>query len=222
MVVEVILELDYRGKRYKDVNKGLNAVGADFGKSVEAMTPLVRSLLTQYMEGVVQSVRDRMQVPWPQGTSAPGTFPGTLSRRSGELQSQFVPSRINVRGGSIGDLEVSFTLPGIAAVHERGATIFPKKAKYLTVPLPAALDSRGVALKPRARDWMNTFVLRSKKGNLLIVQKQPGGGLKPLYVLKKSVTIPKRLGFQEAFEAGLDFLADQIANEIIREFFNGG
>ena len=221
MVAAVEVELDWRGKRYTSVERGLEAVAGDIGGDVDKSGPLVRKLLQRYMSGVVKSVADRMNTPWPAGTSPAGQFPGTLSRRSGKLVSQFTDANIIVKGGSaLSDTSVSFNLPGIAAVHERGATIRPKKAQYLTIPLPPALDSRGVPILPRARDWQDTFIIRSKKGNLLIVRKK-GDGIEPLYVLKKSVVIPKRLGFEEAFDSGLDLLADTIAQEVIREFFNG-
>lgn len=222
MLPEVVVELDWRNKRYRDIERGLRAVGDDFERDLEALTPIVRKLLMQYMEGVVLSVAARTGTPWPQGTSPKGQFPGTLSRRSGDLRSKLNPAFIKVTGNETSDLAVSFTLTGIAAVHEQGAVIKPKKAKYLTIPLPPALDSRGVPKKPSARDWADTFILRSKKGNLLIVQKGEGKGkITPLYVLKKSVVIPKRLAFQEAFESGRDMLADKIAAETIKEFFHG-
>ena len=59
----------------------------------------------------------------------------------------------------------------IAAVQEFGATITPKTAKYLTVPLPAALEIKGVPRKKSAREWDNTFVAQSKAGNLIIFQR---------------------------------------------------
>lgn len=219
MVASVEVELDWRGKRFRDIERGLRAIGRDIDRDFEEVGPLVKKLMNQYMAGVVGSVRERMQTPWPLGTSPAGAFPGTLSKRSGELQAQFVPANINVTGNRTSDIEVSFTLPGIAAVHERGAIIRPKKSKYLTIPLPAALDARGVPLRPNARAWKDAFIIRPKKGNLLIVRRSIGGGIVPLYVLKKSVRIPKRLAFEEAFEAGTDLLADTIAQEIVREFF---
>lgn len=221
MLPEVQIELDWRGKRYRDVLRGLEAIGDDLDNSFDRMVPLVQKTLNAYMAGVIQSVADRSRTPYPAGTSPKGVFPGTLSKRSGKLLAGLNPARIKVTGQTEKDIQVSYTLQGIANVHERGATITPKKAKYLTIPLPPALTSRGLPKKPSARDWKDTFVLKSRKGNLLIVQKQPNGGILPLYVLKKSVTIPKRLGFEEAFLAGRDFLADQIANDVVREFFNG-
>lgn len=216
---DVEIELDWRGRRYKNVERGLDAIGTDLEKDFEKMTPLIKNILIDYMEGVVMSVADRARTPYPGGTSPAGRFPGTLSKRSGKLLASLSKDRIKVAGGMRSEVAVSYTLTGIATVHERGATIRPKRAKYLTVPLPPALTSRGIPKKKSARDWRNTFVLKSKKGNLLIVQKRADGGITPLYVLKKSVTIPKRLAFGEAFNAGRDFLADKIASDVIREFF---
>ncbi len=83
-------------------------------------------------------------------------------------------------------------VPFPLSVHEDGAVI-RKKGKMLAIPLPAALDSRGRPLKRGPRAWRNTFVARSRKGNLLIFQKR-GKDIIPLFVLKDQVKIPRRLG----------------------------
>lgn len=221
MPVPLTLELEWRGKRYRDVDRGLQAVADLTGQSLdEKFKPIARRVLRDYMKGVLGSVRQRISTPYPRGTSPAGQFPGTLSRRSGRLLSQFGDGEIDVQDTADGPA-VSFTLSGIAAVHERGAVIRAKNAQYLTIPLPAALNKNGTPKRPTARSWPNTFVQRSKKGNLLIFQKK-GDQIIPLYALKKSVRIPKRLAFEEAFEAGLDLLADQLADEILREFINAG
>jgi len=220
MLPDIDVELDWRGKRYRDVTKGLQAVALDLEADMDKIGPIVRKTLNDYMTGVVKSVEARTRGAYPSGTSAAGVFPGTLSKRSGSLNASLNPNRIKITGTD-DTIGVSFTLTGIAAVHEKGATITPKKAKYLTVPLPAALTGRGVPRKPNARAWKNTFVLKSKKGNLLIMQKRKRGELVPLYVLKKKVTIPKRLAFEPAFLSGRDFLADKIAQDVLREFTNG-
>ena len=51
----------------------------------------------------------------------------------------------------------------IAAVQEFGATITPKTAKYLTVPLPAALDKQGRARERRARGSGTTHSSPSRR-----------------------------------------------------------
>lgn len=218
MLPEISVELEWRGKRYRDVSRGIAAFTQDVEENLNAWLPIVRKELRNYMTGVVTSVRDRTTTPYPGGTSAAGTFPGTLSKRSGALSRSLSPQRIEIKGDDVKETTVSFRLTGIAVVHEQGATIRPKSAQYLTIPLPAALNPNGTPKRRSARDWQNTFVQRSKKGNLLIFQKGRGGNLVPLYVLKKQVRIPKRLAFEEAFEAGRDFLADRIAAEIVKEF----
>ena len=219
MLPDFDLDLEWRGKRYEDVNRGLVAFGVDVAEDFEKLMPVAKNIIRKYMEGVVKSVHDRVDTPYPGGTSRGGTFPGTLSKRSGKLASSLVPALIKDKGGK-DEISTSFTLTGIAVVHERGATIRAKNSQYLTIPLPAALNSRGVPLKPSARAWRNTFVAKSRKGNLLIFQKRGKNDIVPLYVLKKRVRIPKRLAFGEAFAAGKDLLADTLAAGLLKEFNN--
>ena len=220
-MIPVDIDLQWRGRRYEDVQRGLAAVRDDLDADTANLRPLVAGILRQYMEGVIKSVRARASTPWPGGTSEPGATPGTLSKRSGGLLRTLSTRRVTVADSGSGPIEVSFKLSGKAAVHERGATITPRNARYLTIPLPAALDSRGVPLRSSAREWSDTFIRRSRRGNLLIFRKDGGGGITPLYVLKKRVTIPPRLQFGDAFEAGKDRLADEIAVQVLREFQGG-
>ena len=84
---------------------------------------------------------------------------------------------------------------GEAAVHEHGATIRPRRAKYLAIPLPAALSSRGTLLR-RPRKWKNTFVAKSRKGNLIIFQKR-GKTIIPLFVPSTNLVVAPRVrGFE--------------------------
>jgi len=73
-------------------------------------------------------------------------------------------------------------------IHEYGGTI--EGSPWLTIPLPAAQTASGV-LRARARDWVDTFFRTSSNGNLILFQKR-GKEAVPLFVLKHSVTIPKR------------------------------
>lgn len=219
-MIPVELELNWKGERFTDVKRGLEAVAEDLEADTSNLRPIVRRILTDYMNGVVTSVRARASTPWPGGTSDEGQKPGTLSKRSGGLLKTLAVSRVNQSSNSSGPIEVSFKLSGKAAIHERGATIVPRNARYLTVPLPPALDSRGVPIRQSARDWKDTFVARSKRGSLLIFQKR-GREIVPLYVLVKKVTIPPRLQFGDAFRAGLNQLADEIATQVLRDFQGG-
>ena len=70
-----------------------------------------------------------------------------------------------------------------AALQQFGGTVTPKKGKYLTLPFPGVTGS--------ARQYENVFFRKSKAGNLVMFQKVEKG-LRPLFLLVKSVTIPSR------------------------------
>ena len=76
-----------------------------------------------------------------------------------------------------------------AGILETGGTIRPVKAKMLAIPLKAALTSAGV---PRytPREVPNSFIMRTKNGNLMIFAKSGKKRITPMFVLKNSVKIP--------------------------------
>lgn len=100
-----------------------------------------------------------------------------------------------------------------SAIHETGGTITAKNSTFLTIPLDAAKTPAGVLRKP-ARQWENTFVSRSAKGNLIIFQKN-AKGITPLFVLKKSVKIPARPYFRPALMESAKKIIE-IIGEVVR------
>jgi hypothetical protein len=109
-------------------------------------------------------------------------------------------AKIQDEGGTVRAKNASFTIQNIVGK--------PHLGPYLTVPL------KGV--KGRMKDYPGSFVIRSKKGSLLVVQprwskvrgKKTGWmgsgykvGIKPLFVLKFSVDIPKSGWFTNVIEA---------------------
>lgn len=85
-----------------------------------------------------------------------------------------------------------------ARVQEYGATIRPRRKKWLTIPLPDAKTAKGVTRGP-ARSFEDTFFRRSRKGNLLLSQRVASGEIRNLFVLKKRVRVPGRLGFRKVW-----------------------
>lgn len=75
-----------------------------------------------------------------------------------------------------------------AAIHEYGGVIRPVRRKWLAIPLPIAKTAAGVSRYQTPRDVPGLRFMLSKRGNALLVDKT---GV-PWYVLRKSVTIPKR------------------------------
>ena len=115
-------------------------------------------------------------------TAVKGRYVGKYKggTRSGQLR-RGIQKRVSVMGDAF-KLEVGTQGVKYARILEKGGTIHPKRRQYLTVPLPG--------VKGRARDYPNAFIIKSKKGNLLIVERKGKADLRPLFVLKKSVTIP--------------------------------
>ncbi len=111
-----------------------------------------------------------------------------------------------------------------AGIHHHGGRIYPSGNPNYRAPKPPLKSKRGtlsevtgkpiklltipiapVAKKKSAKDFENTFIFKSKKGNLLIAQRAAGGqfqarrqqgtrgkGIRLLYVLKEFVTLKAR------------------------------
>jgi hypothetical protein len=204
------LAFDWRSKRFLDASAGLAAFAQHLGKKFDDVPQIISRELRLYLEGVVEALEQRHGQSYPGGTGAK-----SLSRRSG-FMLESIRKSVKVDGSKLSTIVGTITVPGTRKIHEHGGVLRAKKAKYLTIPLPAALNANGTPKKPSARAWSNTFVLRSKAGNLLIVQKQ-GTQIIPLYVLKPEVYIPPRLGLLETARAGTTLLADRLTDAILKE-----
>lgn len=109
-----------------------------------------------------------------------------------------------------GDTLELFSSDVRARIHNEGGTILPKKAKWLTIPLRAVGGygkTTDVAASPnrsgrRARDYKNTF-FRRRGNKLFLCQTTESGAVRVLFLLVRSVRIPKRewLGFGADDEA---------------------
>jgi len=210
MANELNLSIEWRSRRFADAATGLRAFAEHMNKNFGDVPGAISVELRGFLEDVSEALSDRHSKPWPGGTG-----PKTLSKRSG-FMLEAIRESITVDGATIPSIEGRIAIPGKRKIHENGGVLRPKKSKYLTIPLPAALDSRGIPLKPKARDWKNTFVIRSKAGNLLIVRRK-GAGIEPLYLLKTEVYIPPRLGMRETIEAGSTMLADRLSDAILKQ-----
>lgn len=201
----------YGGTTYGSPDGALQAVIRGLKTYEQQVIPrALRRAMQRYLKYVADMVIKRNSKPWPGGTTA-----NSLSKRSGNAIRSIAQSlKIETKGS-----EVVGYIGGIyyLKTHEDGAVIRARRSKYLTIPLPAALDQRGVPKKRSAREWTNTFIIKSKNNNLLIVQRTATGIL-PLYVLKKQVRIPKRLGMGDALNKFLPTLGSYLQDELKGEF----
>ena len=205
------ITFEFRNQRFGDAATGLRAfydiLQQDWDGSAKALSKELREFLSQVVEAIVT----RNSNSWPSGTTAT-----SLSKRSGNLVAAIAGS-VRVNGSTFNDIQGSIGAPGVpyAKIQETGGVIRPKNAKFLTIPLPAALNANGTPIMKSARDWPNTFCAKTKAGNLVIFQKR-GATIVPLYVLKTQVTIPPRLNMRTSLDAGLPYFVDKAMDAIVR------
>jgi phage gpG-like protein len=200
----VEFSLEFRNKRYNSAADGLKALAKQLSKAPDVAVEPLKKSLKEYVEAVAEALARRHGNAWPGGTT-----PTTLSRRSGKLIDEIRKSA-KVYGDSLATVaaEIGGGNARYAGIQEYGGVVTPKKASYLTIPLKAALNADGTPKKQSAREWLNTFVIKSKAGNLLIVMRD-GPNLVPLYVLKSQVKIPPRLRMGETVRAGMGAFVDE-------------
>jgi len=102
--------------------------------------------------------------------------------------------------------------------HETGkpAYITPTIAQWLTIPLEGARTAMDVG-RGRARSFANTFFLKSKAGNLLLMQRK-GSDIIPLFVLKKRVKVIKRPYLRPGIIERLPAVRKYVVQEITKAY----
>lgn len=215
MASQFSLELDLDGRRFKSAETGVRALARGLDPRKLNADVIIRREIKNVLDSVAAAMTQRHSTPWRADQRLPtGVRSGRLARRSGRTLREI---RRSVRvTGSGNAIEGRIGGPFYLSVHEGGAVIRVRRAQFLTIPLPAALDSRGVPKRRRARDWPNTFVQKSKRGNLIIFQRRPGGRLVPLYLLKKQVRIPRRLGLGATLRVAAPVALERIADALVR------
>jgi hypothetical protein len=211
MANEFEVSFNFRTGRFNNAGVGLRHFYEVMAKDWDGAAVALSSEMQSFLKTVAGAIAQRNGQPWPGGTTEK-----TLSRRSGDLVNAIMGS-VKVNGNTFDTIEGEIGAPGIkyARIQELGGTITPKKAKFLAIPLPAALSSTGIPLMPGPRDWPNTFCRKSKAGNLIIFQKR-GTTIVPLYVLKLSVTIPPRLNMRTTLVGGVGYFVDRAADAILK------
>jgi hypothetical protein len=203
------VSLLYQNKVWSDANIGLQSIRADFEKAATRIKPMLAMELLRHLQLTAQAVAARNSQPWPGGTT-----PTSISRRSGDAMES-LKQGIRISQGSIGPTGEMYGVFYLF-VHEYGGTMRAKRSQFMTIPLPAALNTDGTPKYRTAREWNDTFVGESRAGNLLIFQRQ-GRQIIPLYVLKKEVRVPARLGLRRVQEDAMDAFILRVANAVAEE-----
>jgi hypothetical protein len=140
--------------------------------------------------------------------------PDWLTSRSGFFRRSW---GFDVSGRGIEQVLVIYSTDPKAAIHEYGGEIVPRRASWLAIPMDAAKTRSGIA-RGGPRTFERTFFLESNPSTLLMFQKPESGSGEPdlLFVLKKSVQIPARLGFGDLFRRRLDKLSARLDDALGR------
>lgn len=208
--------VEINGRSFDNIERAFADLGDRLEQSIDkAAIPIGKAAMAM-LQLVAAKMEQRHGNPWAGTVKNPTPF---LQSRTGKgLRS--IRDSIKVATSSGQEMLYASISAGDLSFHEKGGVVRAKRAQYLTIPLPAAMDSRGVPLRKRARDWDNTFVRRSRRGNLIVFRKLPSANeVTPLYVLKPSVYIPPRLGMQAVFEKdGLTYFEIKALDEIANMF----
>lgn len=199
--------LEWNGQTFTDAGAGLSAFGRDLEQRWDGSVKAVSQELSRMLADISAQLIAMHGRSWPDGTTQ-----SSLSSRSGALV-EAIRTGFSVSGTTLNTLVGRFTLPPPYEIHETGGTMRARGGNFMAIPLPAALDGKGLPLKASPRDWEDTFCAMSRNGNLLIFQKR-GTTIVPLYVLKTSVTLPARLRVNDTFQTNLPRFLDRMVDRI--------
>lgn len=206
------ITLTVGGKRFDNIASGMRAVADGIEHGVDTGMASAPSMLMKELRALAQKIKQEHSQAWNGSVFNSGN---RLQSRTGKGMQSIMDSVRLLDGGTGGKIVAAQITTGKMGIHETGGTIRASGSGYLTIPLPAAMDGRGVPLRQRARDWDNTFVRRSKKGNLLIFRSLPGANdLTPLYILKREVYIKPRLYMEPKFYTQMGYFDNKLWERI--------
>jgi hypothetical protein len=123
---------------------------------------------------------------------------GSAPSRSGKSK-RIMLNGIRTFGSRSSGIRGHIIGPDYIAAHNEGATITPKKAKALAIPIGAALRPDGTPKLNGPRSWQNivkTFIFKSRKtGQGYIAYRNGAGGVTLLYVLVDQAVLRQHSGF---------------------------
>jgi len=159
----------------------LRAKLAKIKTKMKDFTPVNRRVGELVVRSVLRNFRAGGRPKWKTSMRVQ-LFGGTVLHSSGELKR-------SVNFTAHKDSVIIGTNKPYSALQHFGGTITPKSKQYLTIPI--GLSRQEQRQGKRAKDFSDTFIAKSGAGNLIIFQNV-ASGIKPLFLLSKSVTIPPR------------------------------
>jgi hypothetical protein len=137
----------------------------------------------------------------------------------GAIRRQLI-NGIKIYGTRIDTLRTEVFGAEYIHAQEYGATIRPKSAKALTLPLPAALRPDGSPKFKTARAWKRygTFTWRDKRTKRgYLAYKNAAGKLVLLYVFVNVVHLMPKLGLRKSYDRLLGLLLSEWGAIMVKE-----
>lgn len=199
----------------KDLGKTL---GKTITATVERGVRKMKRPMTDTLNKVFSELKAQHSNRWtPSGLF--GSYNETsLHKRTGAgLKSikDSITVKENRKKGVVGSITA-----GKMNIHESGGTLRPTSGKYLAIPTVYALSPLGKPLKGKEgpTQWDNTFFRKTTNGHLFLFRRMRGNVIVPLYLMRKRVRIPPRLGLRKAVTKHLGYFRakafDALATEV--------
>lgn len=204
----------FRGKSYGSLDGALRAMVDEIEISLDKLPQIMREELLAYLQRVAKNTTDRF-IPFSKRNKGQQK---ELQIRSGETK-QLIKSSPRARNVGKDLVEGSIGGPKHLEINEFGGIELPKPGdKYVFIPLDAALTNKGIPIAKNPKNWRNTFIRKTKKGNLIMFQRRPNKQIVPLYVLKPAVRIPPRLKMTRAINAAAPYFEKKLFDRIEKVF----
>lgn len=208
------IELNINGRHYVDASRALEQIAdkiEDLNKT--KLGRIVRHNMRVYLEYKADELAKRHGRPYPAGTTDT-----SLSRRSGRGVKSIKES-VYVRGRG-GNVEAGIGGVDYLFAHEGTSprVIRARNRKYLTIPIAYGLNPDGTPKRFSLRQWKKTKLVPLSSGDgFLVLYIHTKRHKYPIYVLKKSITLPPRFGMKNALVKDLNKLAAVIAQDVAEE-----
>lgn len=141
---------------------------------------------------------------------------GTTTERLKPWRGNFIASlrtRVRVRPGYItAELrqDQSYRSKVYGPVHEYGATIVPKRGRYLAIPLNAEARAK------RPRQFAALFAMWTRARNLILALRVTATRIQPMYLLVTQVVIPARRPFGATWDVFEPKIVSRIESTVDR------
>lgn len=207
-----VIETIYKGRQYKTLNSAIDASMLEIATRLDKLPIEFKKELFEFLQRVAGNTVKQF-IPFSKRNRGQQK---DLQIRSGKTKAAILRSP-EVKDAGGGELRGFIGGPKHLAINEFGGVEGPKFGdKYVYIPLDAALTNKGLPIAASPKNWKNTFIRKTKKGNLVMFQRRAGMRPVPLYLLKRTVKIPARLRMARAIEAASPYFEKKLMAAVDR------